>query len=153
MAAFSLDLRHRVLTDCQAGHTYATIARTYRVSAEWVRTFYQRFQETGEVAPRSTARHRPPFHARHEAELRAAVAEQPDRTLEELRQHLGLDVSIGTLWHALHTLKISFKKNRSRPPSGTALMSKPNGSSGKSARSDSTRTDSFSSTKPGSNRT
>ena len=109
--AFSLDLRRRVLADCQGGLTYAAIARKYTVSAEWVRIFYNRFQETGEVAPRSHATKRQPFHVRHEAVLRAAVAEKPDRTLEELRQHLGGDVSIGTLWHALRALKISFKKN------------------------------------------
>src|SRR5262245_3789117 len=110
MAAFSLDLRRRVLADCQGGMTYADVARKYTVSAEWVRTFFNRFRQTGEVAPRSHATKRQPFHVRHEAALRAAVAEKPDRTLEELREHLGLEVSIGTLWTALHRLKISFKK-------------------------------------------
>ncbi len=77
--AISLDLRRRVLADCQAGHTFAAVARKYTVSAEWVRLFYRRFEQTGEVAARSHATRRPPFHARHEAALRAAVAEQPDR--------------------------------------------------------------------------
>jgi transposase len=108
--AFSMDLRERVLADCQAGLTYAAIGRKYTVSGEWVRTFYKRFRETGEVAPRSPARTTPPFHVRHEAALRAAVAETPDRTLAGLRAHLGLEVSIGTLWHALTALKMSFKK-------------------------------------------
>jgi transposase len=108
--AFSMDLRERVLADCRAGMSYAAVGRKYTVSAEWVRTFYKRFQETGEVAPRSHVPKTRPFHARHEADLRAAVAAQPDRTLAGLRRHLGLEVSIGTLWHALRALKISFKK-------------------------------------------
>jgi transposase len=108
--AYSLDLRQRVLADCQAGLTYAAVGRKYSVSAEWVRIFFQRFSETGEVAPRPPANHRRPFHVRHEAELRAAVAEKSDRTLEELRDHLGVKVSLGTLWNALRSLKISFKK-------------------------------------------
>ena len=112
MAAFSLDLRHRVLADCHAGLTYAAIARKYTTSAEWVRLFHKRFQETGEIAARSHAANRTPFHARHEPALRAAVAAKPDRTLEDLRAHLGLEVSIGTLWSALRALKISFKKTR-----------------------------------------
>src|SRR5215218_917021 len=95
--AFSLDLRQRVLTDCQAGLTYAAVARKYTVSAEWVRLFYNRFRETGEVAARSHATRRRPYHVRHEAELRAAVAARPDRTLEQLRRHLGGGVSTGTL--------------------------------------------------------
>lgn len=140
MAAFSLDLRHRVLADCQAGMTYAAVARKYTVSAEWVRTFFKRFRETGEVAPRSHATRRQPFHVRHEAALRAAVAEKPDRTLDELREHLGLEVSLGTLWTALHALKISFKKSRSAPPNRGAPTSTPGGLRGGRGRSASTRT-------------
>jgi transposase len=138
MAAFSLDLRRRVLADCQAGMSYAAIARKYTVSAEWVRIFFKRFRETGEVAPRSHATKRQPFHVRHEATLRVAVAEKPDRTLEELREHLGLKVSIGTLWTALHTLKISFKKSRSMPPSRAVPTSRAAGSSGRPGKSVST---------------
>ena len=110
MAAFSLDLRQRVLADCQAGLTYAAIARKYTVSAEWVRIFHKRYRETGEIAARSQATKRQPYHVRHEAALRAAVADRPDRTLEQLRQNLAGGVSIGTLWKALRALKISFKK-------------------------------------------
>jgi transposase len=138
MAAFSLDLRRRVLADCQAGMSYAAIARKYTVSAEWVRIFFKRFRETGEVAPRSHATQRQPFHVRHETALRVAVAEKPDRTLEELREHLGLKVSIGTLWTALHTLKISFKKSRSRPPSRAVPTSRAAGSNGRPGKSVST---------------
>jgi transposase len=119
-----------VLADCQAGHTFAAVARKYTVSAEWVRIFYRRFEQTGEVAARSHATRRQPFHARHEAGLRAAVAEQPDRTLAGLRAHLGLEVSIGTLWAALRALKISFKKSRSGRPSRTGRTSQPGGPSG-----------------------
>lgn len=149
MAAISLDLRQRVLADCQSGQTFAAVARKYTVSAEWVRVFYRRFQRTGEVAPRSHATKRRPFHARHEAELRAAVAEVPDRTLEGLRRHLGVEVSIATLWAALHALKISFKKSPSGPPSRTGRMSPPGVSNGGRGRSASTRIASSSSTRRG----
>jgi transposase len=149
MAAFSLDLRRRVLADCQGGMTYAAVARKYTVSAEWVRIFFKRYRQTGEVAARSHATKRQPFHVRHEATLRAAVAEKPDRTLEELREHLGVEVSIGTLWTALHALKISFKKSRSTPPSVGVPTSTPGGPSGGPGRSASTRTAWSSSTRRG----
>ena len=149
MAAISLDLRRRVLADCQAGQTFAAVARKYTVSAEWVRVFYRRFERTGEVAARSHATRRPPFHVRHEAALRAAVAAVPDRTLAGLRAHLGLEVSLATLWHALHALKISFKKSRSGRPSRTARMSPPGGSSGGPGKPASTPTGSSSSTRRG----
>ena len=134
----SLDLRRRVLADCQAGSTFASIARKYTVSAEWVRQFYRRFEQTGEVAARSHATRRQPFHVRHEAALRAAVAERPDRTLAGLRTHLGLEVSLATLWHALHALKISFKKRRSGRPSRSGRMSPPVEPSGRRGKPAST---------------
>ena len=111
MKAFSLDLRQRVLADYQAGLTFAELGRKYTTSAEWVRQFIRRYEATGEVAARPPRIRKLPFHRRHEADLRAAVAAQPDLTLEGLRAKLGLDVSIGTLWTALRALKISFKKN------------------------------------------
>jgi len=149
MAAFSFDLRQRVLADCQAGLTYAAIARKYTVSAEWVRIFYKRFRETGEIAARTHATRRRPYHVRREAELRAAVAEEPDRTLEQLRQHLGGAVSIGTPWKALRALKISFKKSHSGRPSKTAPTSRLGARRGGRGRPASTRTGSSSSTKRG----
>jgi len=111
MKAFSLDLRQRVLADYQAGLSFAELGRKYTTSAEWVRQFIRRYEATGEVAARPPRIKKPPFHRRHEAELREAVAAKPDLTLEGLRAKLGLDVSIGTLWNALRALKISFKKN------------------------------------------
>ena len=111
MRAFSLDLRQRVLADYQAGLSFAELGRKYTTSAEWVRQFIRRYEASGEIAARPPRIKKEPFHRRHEAELRAVIAEQPDLTLEGLRTKLGLKVSIGTLWHALRALKISFKKN------------------------------------------
>ena len=111
MKPFSLDLRQRVLADYQAGLSFAELGRKYTTSAEWVRQFIRRFEATGEVAARPPRIKKLPFHRRHEADLRAALATQSDLTLEGLRTKLGLDVSIGTLWNALRALKISFKKN------------------------------------------
>jgi len=128
MKPFSLDLRQRVLADFQAGLTFAELGRKYTTSAEWARQFIRRYEATGEVAARPPRIKKPPFHRRHEADLRAAVAAQPDLTLEGLRARLGLDVSIGTLWTALRALKISFKK-RSWRPSRTARTSPPGGRS------------------------
>lgn len=111
-APLSLDLRQRILNDVQVGLSFAEAGRKYSVSAECVRQLARRFQDTGEIAPRSPANHVVPFHRRHEEQLRAAVAERPGLTLEQLRAQLGLDVGIGTLWEALRKLRITFKKTR-----------------------------------------
>ena len=143
--AFSLDLRRRILDDVLGGMTYAQAARTYSVSAEFVR----RFQATREIEARPPIPRVVPFHRKHEAAIRTIVAECPSLTLQQLRVKLGLSVSIGTLWHALQTLKLTFKKKRSTRPSNSGPTSSSNGpSSASSAPPASTRIGSFSSTKP-----
>ena len=139
---FSMDLRQRILDDVIAGMTYAEAARKYSVSAEFIRRFYARYQTSQEVAPRPPIRRVVPFHQRHETEIRAAMTKNPGLTLEQLRVELGLEVSIGTLWHALQQLKLTFKKKRSTPPSNSdPMLSASEPSSTSSARRASTRTD------------
>jgi transposase len=134
MRAFSVDLRQRVLADYQAGLCFADLGRKYSTSAEWVRQFIRRYEATGEIAARPPRIRKQPFHRRHEVELRAALAEQPDLTLEALRAKLGLDVSIGTLWTALRALKITFKKNaRGRRAAAARRRRRPGGVPGVAA--------------------
>jgi transposase len=148
--AFSLDLRERVLADYQAGMTFAELGRKYTTSAEWVRQFIRRYQATGEIVARPPIPKRVPFYRRHEAELRASIAEQPDLTLEGLRAKLGLDVSIATLHHALIALKLSFKKKRKSRRSKTGPMSSPNARNSRLSRTSVLMsTDWFSSTRRG----
>jgi transposase len=120
MKAYSMDLRVRVLADCDAGMRTRAVARKYTVSESWVRGLKRRRAATGEVAARPPRNRRVGFRDRYADWLRAAVAAKPDRTLAELRDHLGVRVSLGTLWQALTDLKISWKKSRSGRPSGTA---------------------------------
>jgi transposase len=120
MKPYSMDLRARVLADCDAGVKTRAAARKYTVSESWVRGLKRRRAATGEVAPRPPRNRRVSFRDRYADRLRAAVAGTPDRTLAELREPLGARVGIATLWQALTDLKISWKKSRSGRPSGTA---------------------------------
>ena len=52
MAAYSLDLRTRVLKDSDAGMAPKLVAEKYAVSRAWVDRLKQRRRETGEIAPR-----------------------------------------------------------------------------------------------------
>nr|MBA2301083.1 DUF4062 domain-containing protein [Acidobacteriota bacterium] len=52
MAAYSLDLRTRVLADWDAGLKGEDVAAKYRVSRAWVHRLVQRRRETGEIGPR-----------------------------------------------------------------------------------------------------
>ena len=119
MKAYSMDLRERVLADCDAGLGTKATAGKYRVSEAWVRRLKQRRRETGRVAPHPRGPNRRTKLGGHADTLRRLVREQPDATLEELRARLPVWVSVGTLWAALHALKLRFKKKSAGRPSRT----------------------------------
>src|SRR5262245_57783702 len=118
MRAYSMDLRQRVLADCDEGMGASAVAAKYRVSEAWVRRLKQRRRATGETAPRPSGR-RPSTWAVHTEAIRAAVAEAPDATLRELQQRLGLTLSLATLWRAVAALGLTVKKKSSGRRSGT----------------------------------
>src|SRR5438067_1386362 len=119
MRAYSMDLRQRVWADCQAGMKTPAVALKYSVSGSWVRRLKQRQKATGSLDPRPPSPGRPVILAPHEARVRELVRDDPDATLAEPRQRLGVEVSIGALCNYLRRLKMSFKKRSSRRPSRT----------------------------------
>jgi transposase len=119
MHAYSLDLRLRVLADCDRGLSTRAVATKYSVSESWVRRLKQRRRETGTIAPRQpTPGPKPGWHA-YADKLREAIRQTPDATLEELRDRLQLAVALSTLWRAVAALGLSVKKSepgrRARP--------------------------------------
>jgi transposase len=150
MAAYSMDLRKRVLADCDAGLKTKPVAEKYGVSRTWVRWLKQRRRETGNIAPgHSPGRPRKIDRAK----LQQLVADDPDATLVELRDRLGVDCAPTAIWMALAALKITFKKKRCGPLSKTAPTSRSAARPGGSSNSGSTPSGSSSSMKPGRPRT
>jgi len=85
MKAYSMDLRERILQDCDAGMEARQVALKYRVSESWIRRLKQRRRETGEVAPRRLGSRKQPKWLPHAERLQKLVEEKPDATLAELR--------------------------------------------------------------------
>ena len=119
MRAYSLDLRERVWADCRAGLKTPVVAQKYSVSQSWVRRLKQRQRATGSIAPRPPSPGRPVTLAPHDARIRELVRDDPDATLAELRQRLGVKVSLSALSEYLRRIKLSFKKKSPAPPSRT----------------------------------
>ena len=55
-AAYSMDLRSRVLKDADGGLSSKELAGRYHVSRAWVDALKQRRRETGDVAPHKQTR-------------------------------------------------------------------------------------------------
>jgi len=117
-----MDLRDRVVAACDAkGGTRAAIAERFKVSTAWIRRLLQRRRETGHYGPRTTRRGRKPvFSGRLLARLDKQVAEQPDVTLVELRDRLGVSCSLVAICKTLQRLGYRRKKRRFGPLSKIA---------------------------------
>jgi transposase len=120
MKAYSMDLRERVLRDCDAGLRTSAVAQKYSVSPAWVRRLKQRRRDTGRVTPRPQ-RHgpRPGWEALADR-IRLAVRDAPDLTLREYLDRFALPLSKSALARGLAALGLARKKSRRGPASRTA---------------------------------
>ncbi len=112
MKPYSLDLRERVAAaiDNREG-SWRAIARRFRVSLSFVTRLMQRRRLSGELTPKPHGGgRRPALDQATRRRLRTLLSKQPDLTLAELRQRLGLSCSLVAIWRTLRQLKITRKK-------------------------------------------
>jgi len=121
MEAYSMDLRSRVIADCDAGLGTSAVAEKYKVSPSWVRKLKQIRRETAQIGPRPQRDRATKLDA-HLEMLQQLVEEQPDATLRELREQLGVSVGLATIARALARLRLTFKKKSCMRPSSSGLM-------------------------------
>jgi transposase len=117
MRTLSLDLRERILAsyDNEEG-TRDQIARRYRVSLGMVKKLLQQRRHTGDIRPRHYRCGRKPLIVdTHRRRMRTLLGKQPDLTLKELRQAVGLDCTLPAIHYALDKLGLTYKKRHSEP--------------------------------------
>src|ERR1044071_892244 len=108
-AAYSMDLRTRVLKDADAGLSSKELAERYHVSRAWVDALKQRRRETGAFAPLQQTKFRGRALAATDLDrLSAFISARPDATLEEIREALRLAVGLTTIWRACNQLDLTF---------------------------------------------
>lgn len=117
MAAYSQDLRERVLRALDRGDRPTEIARRFEVSRIWVYQVRGRVQATGGRSSLRIGGYRQSRLAESESALRSWIAAEPDLTLTELQLRLsqqGVAIKVGALWHQLNQWGLTFKKNSAR---------------------------------------
>jgi transposase len=107
---YSMDLRTRVLADCDQGLAAAAVAKKYTVSPAWVYRLLQRRRATGEVRPRRGRPGPKPRLAAQHGRLRQIAQAEPGLSAEEYRDRLGAPCSVVTVWRCLRGLGLTFKK-------------------------------------------
>lgn len=115
MAAYSLDLRKRVLRAWDSGMDADSVAAKYEVSRAWVHRLVQRRRETGSIEPRKQTKFRGRvLSPQQEDRLGALITARPDATLAELREALPTTAALTTLWRTIGRLGFTVKKNGTR---------------------------------------
>jgi transposase len=112
MRPYSSDLRERVAAaiDHHDG-SIRWIARIFRVSTSFVVRLLQRRRAAGTLDPKPHGGGPPPALGPDDRErLAGLVRDQPDATLEQLRQQGGFGCSLKTLWFALDRLGLTRKQ-------------------------------------------
>lgn len=116
MNTYPTELRQRVVNavDNKIG-TKKEIAKTFSVSASWIRKLLQRRRETGSIEPLPRTQGRKQAFKEHQLdELNDFVKRYPDATLEEIRESFAdrVNCSIVTIHNTLKRLEWRYKKNR-----------------------------------------
>jgi len=112
---YSKDLRKRVIAAINSGKSVAMIVTTYDIGKSTVYNWKNMYQKTGsyEPMPQNAGRKSKVTNEKRE-KIKEKILEQPDITLEELKENLDLSVCISALCRIVNNkLNLRYKKNTS----------------------------------------
>ena len=117
-AAYSQDLRERVMAAVDGGLGVYSAAPMFRVSVSYINKALGRRRATGDVTAHKSGGGPKPKLVAYDEALRAQVAQKADITLVELQAWLANDhavkVSVGCLWARVGHLGLTLKKKSQR---------------------------------------
>ena len=125
-------MRKRILTCYDKGRdTRESVAMRFCVSLGMVKKLIQQRRHLGHIAPlHGRTGRKPLFTQEHKDQMRTAIQQQPDTTLAEFRELLGLDCSLPSIHRVLIRMGITYKKKRFGQVSKTARMCRRPGRNG-----------------------
>ena len=129
-AAYSQDLRDKVLSAFDREMKTADIARAFGMSESWTRRVQQWRRDRNQTTPFPMGGKR--FQKIDPVKLAQLVTLKPDATLKELREQLNIVCAISAVDAALKRLGLSYKKRRSTPRNRTVLTLRSGARSGSS---------------------
>jgi transposase len=123
MKPLSLDLRERIVAAYEGGGvSLEAVGRRFAVSGKVVGKLVRQKRELGTVVSQVHRRGRKPaVQGKKLDQLRAHLEQNPDATVLERREAMGLKCSEKTLWQTLRKMGWRFKKSRRAPASRIVL--------------------------------
>ncbi len=99
--------RKEILALYDEGLSTAEISTRFQISPAWARRVKQEYREQGKTCNATTRNRKTKWDGE---EIKRLIAEQPDMTLQELKEALGTDLDVSTLCRALKKLQLTLKK-------------------------------------------
>lgn len=118
MKPYSVDLRQKIIDVYKEGNvSQRQLARQFRVALSFIQKLIKQYKETGNIAPKVRTTQTPTKLTDDQLQvLKELVAENPEATLQELRQKLaaiaGVTISISTVHRMLRRIDLLPQKNR-----------------------------------------
>ena len=136
MKAYPFELRQRIVDAVDRGvGSLPVVASLFNVSIHCISGYLQLRQETGSLQPRPNPGGRPPaIPPERYDELRELLAQQPDLTLEQIRDRMGVACSLAAICRTLKKLNLTRKKKRCTRPNSNGPTCRPSARSGSSGR-------------------
>jgi len=118
MAAYSQDLRERVLQALERGERISSIPCRLEVGRGWIHSVQRRWRDEGNRCSLRIGGYRVSRIAHLQETICDWIEKQPDLTLAELRERLSvehaIDIKTTALWCQLKKWDLTFKKNVAR---------------------------------------
>ena len=114
-----MEVRKKILKARSSGLKIAEISRAYLVSESAISRLLRLERDTGSIAPRTNLRGRKPsLSSAQLEEMRELIIAQPDITLEEIRETMGLEIKKSRISVIVREkLGFRYKKRRYTPAS------------------------------------
>ena len=105
------EARELLVEGYEATHDAEGIAKAYSVSKWMVYRLVEQKRKTGSVALRTSQRGRKPILTAEDKEnIRSCIDENPDVTIEEIREKLNISASYSTVERAIKAMGYTLKK-------------------------------------------
>lgn len=134
----SLDLRERIVAAYEAKEgAREEVAKRFKVSLGMVKKLLAQKARSGDLKDRySYCGRKAKLEPEYGLALRKLVQKQPDLTLVEIKEQLGLEFTIGAIHWVLSRMGLTYKKRRSTQPNRTGQTSPKHVASGSAAKAD-----------------
>jgi transposase len=114
--SYSIDLRNRVILKHKEGKTISEISNELSVKKTFIYNMLELYRKTGFVEPKPhTGGRKPTLDEERLLQIEALIIETPDITLQEIKDALGLTISLSIICDAVNKkLNLRLKKNNIR---------------------------------------